>query len=81
MASALRKKSKHRAETENLSVTDQTPESHPANSEAAPFTAEQRQILGNVYQLILSWRREHRMKTISEGALNASSMSLPEREA
>ena len=81
MASDLQKKSKQTAETGKPFVTEQKPNNHPVNSEASPFTAEQRQILGNVYQLILSWRRERLMKTTSQGALNASSMLVTEREA
>ena len=81
MASALQKKSKQTAEAGKPAVTEQQSNNHPATSDASPFTAEQRQILGNVYQLILSWRRERLMKTTPEGALNASSMLLTEREA
>jgi hypothetical protein len=81
MASALQKKSKQTAKTGMSPVTDQTTDNHPANSDASPFTAEQRQILRNVYLLILSWRRERLMKTTPEGALVSSSILLTEREA
>jgi len=81
MTSDLQKKSKPTVEAGKLPVTEQKPNHSPATSDASPFTAEQRQILGNVYQLILSWRRERLMKTTPQGALNSSSMLLTEREA
>jgi hypothetical protein len=81
MASDLQKKSKQTVEAGVPPVTEQQPNRHPVTSDASPFTAEQRQILGNVYQLILSWRRERLMKTTPQSALNSSSMLLTEREA
>jgi len=81
MASALQKKSKQTAEAGKAAVTEQQPDNHPATSDASPFTPEQRQILGNVYQLILGWRRGRLMRTTPQGVLNSSSMSLTEREA
>ncbi len=81
MASDLPKKSKHTADVEKLSVAKLAVENHPENSEASPFTAEQRQILGNVYQLILSWRRERLMKAAPPVALTPSNLAPAEREA
>jgi len=81
MASDLQKKSKQTAETGKPSVTEQKPNNHPVNSDASPFTAEQRQILGNVYQLILSWRRERLMKATPQITVTSSSLLLAEREA
>ena len=81
MASDVQKKSKQTAEAGKPAVTEQKPNNPPVTSDASPFTAEQRQILGNVYQLILSWRRERLMRTTPQGALNSSSMLLTEREA
>jgi len=81
MASDLQKKSKQTAEAGKPSVTKQKPNNHPVTSDASPFTAEQRQILGNVYQLILSWRRERLMKATPQIALTSSSLLPAEREA
>lgn len=62
MASDLRKKFKP------VGVAETYPAAEPEQSDASnvfdssPFTPEQRQILGNVHQLILDWRRERLMK-------------------
>ena len=58
MASDLHNKSKQKVEAGTHPVIQQKPGDHPVISESPPFTPEQRQILGNVYRLILSWRRE-----------------------
>lgn len=81
MASALQKKSKQTAEAGKPAVTEQQPDNHSATSDAAPFTAEQRQILGNVYQLILSWRRERLMKTTPQHELASTNVAPAQREA
>ena len=81
MARDLPKKSKQTTVAGMPSITDRKPDTHPVMSEASPFTAEQRQILGNVYQLILGWRRERLMKLASQTALTSSSLSQAEREA
>ena len=57
MAGNFQKKSKQKDEAETPPVIQQKPEDHPVNSESSSFTAEQQRILGNVYRLILSWRR------------------------
>lgn len=75
MAHDLPKKSKQKSRTGPLPVVDRELVHQPAHSGPSPFTAEQRQILGNVYQLILSWRRERRTKLASQCA------SPAEREA
>lgn len=76
MARDLQKKSRQTAP-----VTEQKPNHHPAPSDASPFTVEQRQILGNVYQLILSWRRERLMKAAHPTAMTSPSLLPAEREA
>jgi len=47
---------------EAASVAKQNPNEILATSESSPFTPEQQRILGNVYRLILGWRRERLMK-------------------
>jgi hypothetical protein len=81
MARDLPEKSKQTTEAGKPAITEQKSDHHPANIEVPPFTAEQRQILGNVYQLILGWRREHLMKLASQSALTSSSLYQAEREA
>jgi len=81
MASDLQKKSKHTTEARKPPVTDQTTDPNQANSGSSPFTVEQRQILGNVYRLILGWRRERLMKSKPQIALPSSSIAPIEREA
>ena len=81
MANDLQKKSKQTTASGKPAVTEQQPVNHPVNSGTFPLTAEQRQILGNVYQLILGWRRERLMKATSQIALLSSSTLPAEREA
>ena len=57
MAGNFQKKSNQKNEAGMPPIIQQKPEDHPVNSESVPFTAEQQRILGNVYRLILSWRR------------------------
>lgn len=76
MAHDLQKKSGQTAP-----VTDQKPNHHPVPSDASPFTEEQRQILGNVYQLILGWRRERLMKAALQVALTSPGLLPAKREA
>lgn len=81
MANDLSKKSKSEANVEKPSLADQTAHNRPIPSEDSPFTAEQRQILGNVYQLILSWRRERLIKTATPVGPTPSNLLPIEREA
>lgn len=81
MASDLQKKSKQTTEAGKPPVMEQKPNHHPVPSDASPFTAEQRQILGNVYQLILGWRRERLRKATPQIALTPPSLLPAEREA
>ncbi|MCC6986387.1 MAG: hypothetical protein IT309_08160 [Anaerolineales bacterium] len=81
MASNSSKKSKPVLEKENHSGADQTTENRLADSNDSPFTAEQRQILGNVYQLILGWRRERLMKAAVPMVMTPSNSLPVEREA
>ena len=62
MASDLQKKSKQVNGVETHSIAEQKQSDSSADSNSSPFTPEQRQILGNVYQLIMGWRRERLMK-------------------
>lgn len=73
MASDLQNKSKQPGGTETPSIAEQNQIDISAISNSSPFTPEQRQILGNVYQLILGWRRERLIK--------AKPSATPEREA
>lgn len=57
MAGNFQKKSNQKNEAGTPPIIQQKPEDHPVNSASFSFTAEQQRILGNVYRLILSWRR------------------------
>lgn len=81
MANDLSKKSKPEANVEKPFLADQTIENGSVTSEDSPFTAEQRQILGNVYQLILSWRRERLIKTATPVGPTPSNLLPIEGEA
>ena len=81
MASNLQNKSKQADGAETDSITEQKPADLSAISAASPFTPEQKQILGNVYRLILGWRRERLMKS-KHASTSISPALLPvEREA
>lgn len=75
MASDLQEKSKQTSTAITLPVNDRKPIELPSDLGASSFTEEQRQILGNVYQLILGWRRERLMKAMPQDTLTV------EREA
>ena len=62
MANDLQNKSKQPDGTETPSIAEQKHIDISVISDSYPFTPEQRQILGNVYQLILGWRRERLVK-------------------
>ncbi|HSG45146.1 MAG TPA: hypothetical protein VLA72_18525 [Anaerolineales bacterium] len=62
MASDLQNKSIQTEGVETHSFAQQNPNEILAASESFPFTPDQQQILGNVHQLILGWRRECLMK-------------------
>ena len=80
MASDLQNKSKQTGGEETTSITKQNPTEVSAESYSSPFTPEQRQILGNVYRLILGWRRERLMKA-KQSVTPAAPILLPaERE-
>lgn len=44
---------------------------------SSPFTPEQREILGRVYSLILSWRRERLIKDRTQKARDLAQPGLP----
>ena len=62
MASDLQNKSIQIDGVETASIAKQNPNEILAAPESSPFTPEQQRILGNIYQLILGWRRERLMK-------------------
>ena len=81
MASDLQDKPKQADGAETASITEQKPADLSATSAASPFTPEQKQILGNVYRLILGWRRERLMKS-KQAPTSVSPALLPvERES
>ena len=62
MASDLQNKSIQTDGVETHSIAQQNPNEILAASESSLFTRDQQRILGNVYQLILGWRRERLIK-------------------
>lgn len=82
MASDLQNKFQNRIGGETPPHQKQIQIESSALSADSPFTPEQRRILGNVYQLILSWRNERLMKQ-KQSAIAPTSpiVLLPERES
>lgn len=82
MAKDTKRKIQRSKEQENnrTSVSPQVEQElrvHQTNPQSPVFTPEQRLILGRVYQLILSWRRERKAKEGRVPATNGNSIPQP----